>query len=91
MYPVCAPFDPNDPNTAVAVPNGEPGDAVDAVPRGTATLDAYCVPVPVADAIEYAVCEVPKTVKDAVFAEDAAGVNCQNLILDTVYATELVQ
>ena len=34
---------------------------------------------------------MPKIVNDAVFAEDAAGLNCQNFKLDTVKATVFVQ
>lgn len=71
--------------------NGEPGEAVDEALVGTATLEAYAVPVAVAEAIEYAVCEVPNIVNDAVLAEDAAGLNCQNFKFDTVNATLFVK
>jgi hypothetical protein len=64
--------------------NGDAGDAVELALVGTATFEAYAVPVPVAAAIEYAVCCVPKTVNDAVFADDAAGLNCQNFAFETV-------
>lgn len=70
--------------------SGDAGEPVDEVEVGTATFEAYAVPVAVPVAIEYAVCVVPKTVNDAVLAEDAAGLNCQNLKFDTVYATVFV-
>ena len=71
---------PNVPNPVI----GEAGEPVELALVGTATFEAYAVPVAVPVAIEYAVCEVPYTVNDAVLADDAAGLNCQNLKLDTV-------
>lgn len=69
---------------------GETGEPVLEVDVGTATFEAYAVPVAVDVAIEYEPLVLPKIVNDAVLAEDAAGSNCQNFKLDTVYATPLV-
>lgn len=69
------------------VPRPESGDAGEPVLDvlvGTATLEAYAVPVAVPVAIEYLVWLVPKIVNDAVSALDAAGLNCQNFRFDTV-------
>jgi len=70
---------------------GETGEPVDDVDVGTATLEAHAVAVDVAEAIEYLVELVPKIVKEAVLADEAAGSNCQNFRLETVYATVFVQ
>ena len=87
---------PANPELAPVVPNvpkpvsGAPGEPVELALVGTATFEAYAVPVVVAVATEYAVWLVPNTVNDAVLAEDAAGLNCQNLKFETVNATEFV-
>jgi hypothetical protein len=78
---------PNEPKPV----NGLAGDPVELVDVGTDTFDAYAVPVAVPVAIEYAVWLVPKTVNDAVFAEEAAGLNCHILTFDTVKATVFVK
>jgi hypothetical protein len=70
---------------------GAPGDPVLDVEVGTATFEAYAVPVAVEVAIEYEPLVLPKMVNDAVLAEDAAGSNCQNFKLETVYATPFVK
>lgn len=79
--------EPNVPKPVI----GETGEPVDEVDVGTATLEAYAVAVAVADATEYFVWLVPKIVNDAVLADEAAGSNCQNFKLETVYATVFVQ
>jgi len=69
---------------------GDAGEPVLEVLVGTATLEAYAVPVAVPVAIEYFVWLVPKIVNVAVSALDAAGLNCQNFRFETVNATVLV-
>lgn len=89
-------FPPAIPEFPAVVPNvpspviGEAGEPVDEALVGTATFEAYAVPVAVLVATEYAVWFVPKTVNDAVLAEDAAGLNCQNFKFETVKPTPLV-
>lgn len=89
-------FPPDTPELPAEVPNvprpviGDAGEPVELVLVGTATLDAYAVPVAVLVAIEYFVWFVPKMVKTVVSADDAAGFHCQNFKFETVNATELV-
>lgn len=91
MFPPARPELPaDDPNVPNPV-SGEAGDPVDDALVGTCTFEAYDVPVAVPVAIEYAVCCVPNTVNDAVLADEAAGLNCQNFKFETVYATVFVK
>lgn len=90
-------FPPETPELPAEVPNvprpviGDAGDAVELTDVGTATFEAYAVPVAVLVAIEYFVWFVPKIVNEFVSALEAAGLNCQNFRFDTVNATEFVQ
>lgn len=72
--------EPNVPRPVI----GDAGEPVDEVDVGTATFEAYAVPVAVLVAIEYFVWLVPNTVNDAVLADEAAGSNCQTFKFETV-------